>query len=232
MTPHPFKRMIQSIDSIKCMRDTKEKILDTAERLFAEQGFAATSLRQVIGEAQVNVAAVHYHFGSKEDLLDAVVVRKVAPVNEARHAWLDRVVAEAGDRTPGVRQVLEAFLLPTAETANRSPDFVRLMGRMFSEGMMPALVEKHFHATGMRFVDELRRAIPHLSHEELLWRVHFMIGAMSHTLCMAPVLPGLADSSAGMELRMKHLVNFLAAGLCAPATKGLQPAQMGKGKEK
>ena len=73
------------------MTDTKEKILDTAERLIGEQGYAATSLRQIIAEAGVNLAAVHYHFGSKEDLLDAVVVRKAGPVNEARLARLDRV---------------------------------------------------------------------------------------------------------------------------------------------
>ena len=83
------------------MTDTKEKILDTAERLIGEQGYAATSLRQIIAEAGVNLAAVHYHFGSKEDLLDAVVVRKVTPVNEARMAWLERVEAEAGRRPPG-----------------------------------------------------------------------------------------------------------------------------------
>ena len=68
------------------MTETKDKILDTAERLIGERGYAATSLRQIIAEAGVNLAAVHYHFGSKEDLLDAVVARKVTPVNEARIA--------------------------------------------------------------------------------------------------------------------------------------------------
>ena len=67
------------------MNDTKEKILDTAERLIGEQGYAATSLRHIIAQAGVNLAAVHYHFGSKEDLLDAVVARKAAPVNDRAH---------------------------------------------------------------------------------------------------------------------------------------------------
>jgi len=69
------------------MTDTKEKILDTAERLIGEQGYSATSLRHIIAQARVNLAAVHYHFGSKEDLLDAVVARKATPVNDARLAW-------------------------------------------------------------------------------------------------------------------------------------------------
>src|SRR4051794_22896280 len=149
------------------MSDTKEKILDTAERLFAERGYAATSLRQVIAAAKVNTAAVHYHFGTKEDLLDAVVLRKVAPVNAARMAWLERVEAEAGKGPLKVEHVLESFFLPTAETAQRNPEFVRLMGRMLTEGMMPSLVEKHFHGTAMRFVTALRRAIPDLAQEEL-----------------------------------------------------------------
>src|ERR1017187_7739201 len=188
------------------MTDTKEKILDTAERLIGEQGYAATSLRHVIAEAGVNLAAVHYHFnrvqqpflgaemimrhviaeagvnlaavhyhfGSKEGLLDAVVTRKVTPVNLTRLAWLERVETEAGGGPVEVEKILESFLLPTVEVAARSPDFVRLMGQMLAEGMMPRIVEKHFRPTGIRFVTALRRALPGLPEEELLWRGDFM----------------------------------------------------------
>jgi len=202
------------------MSETKDKILDAAERLIGEHGYAATSLRHIIAEAGVNLAAVHYHFGSKEDLLDAVVVRKVTPVNEARIAWLERVEAEAGNRPPEVRGVLEAFLIPTAEAARRSPEFVRLMGQMLAEGMMPGIVEKHFHATGLRFVAALRRALPELPEEELIWRVHFMVGAMAHTMCRAPIFPQMAGDAAGLGPRMQRLVTFLSAGFRAPATAG------------
>src|ERR1019366_7678183 len=202
------------------MTDTKEKILDTAERLIGEQGYAATSLRQIIATAGVNLAAVHYHFGSKEDLLDAVVLRKVTPVNEARIAWLERVEAEAGSGPPEVEKVLESFFLPTAEVAGRNPGFVRLMGRMLMEGMMPRIVERHFQATGVRFVPALRRAIPELPQEELMWRVHFMVGAMAHAMCMVPIFPQLAGDAADMEVRMARLVTFLGAGFRAPATAG------------
>ena len=207
------------------MTDTKDKILNAAERLIGEQGYAATSLRQIIAEAGVNLAAVHYHFGSKEDLLDAVVARKVTPVNEARIARLERVEAEAGNGPPAVETVLESFFLPTAEIANRNPDFVRLMGRLLTEGMMPRLVEKHFHATGLRFVAALRRAIPELPQEELIWRVHFMVGAMAHTMCSAPSFLRMQGDRADFEPRMKRLVTFLSAGFRASPTAG-------KGKER
>jgi AcrR family transcriptional regulator len=202
------------------MTDTKERILDAAERLIGEQGYAATSLRQIIGEAGVNLAAVHYHFGSKEELLDAVVVRKVTPVNEARIARLERVESEAGSGPLEVEKVLESFFIPTAEVASRNPGFVRLMGQMLAEGMMPRIVEKHFHATGLRFVTALRRAVPELPQEELMWRVHFMVGAMAHAMCRAPIFPQMTGDGSDMEPRMKRLVTFLSAGFRAPATAG------------
>src|SRR5215831_15652669 len=206
------------------MKDTKDKILDTAERLIGEQGYAATSLRQIITEAGVNLAAVHYHFGSKEDLLDAVVARKVSPVNEARIAWLERVEAAAEAGVPAVEDVLEAFFLPTAAVAAGNPDFVRLMGRMLTEGMMPRIVEKHFRSTALRFVASLRRAVPDLPQDEMMWRVHFMVGAMAHTMCSAPIFPLMAGDTADMELRMKRLVTFLSAGFRAHATAGREKA--------
>ena len=200
------------------MSDTKERILDTAERLFAERGYAAISLRQVIAAAEVNLAAVHYHFGTKEDLLDAVVLRKVAPVNAARLAWLERIESKAGAGPLRVEDVLESFLLPTAETAQRNPEFVRLMGRMLTEGMMPSLVEKHFQEMVMRFAGALRRAIPNLAQQELMWRVHFMIGATAHALSMKPILAGMESGAPDIESRMRRLVTFLSAGFRAAET--------------
>src|SRR5437763_5037954 len=119
------------------MIDTKQKILDAAERLIAERGYSATSLRHIIAEAGVNLAAIHYHFGSKEDLLDELILRKAGPVNAERLAWLDRLEADAGGRPLPVEAILEAFLIPTAATADADPQFVRVMGRMISEGMLP-----------------------------------------------------------------------------------------------
>src|SRR5664280_629265 len=202
------------------MTDTKDKILDAAERLIGEQGYAGTSLRHIIADAGVNLAAVHYHFGSKEDLLDAVVARKVTPVNDARLAWLDRVEAEAGSGPLKVEKVLESFLIPTAEMTSGNPEFVRLMGRMFTEGMMPRIRERHFRVTSLRFVTALRRAIPELPEEELLWRVHFMVGAMAHTMCIAPLFPQIAGDPADLVPRMQRLVTFLGAGFRAAATAG------------
>jgi len=196
--------------------DTKQKILDTAERLFAEQGYDATSLRQIIAEAGVNLAAVHYHFGSKEELLDELVVRRAVPVNEARIAMLDRLDADASCPQPAVEKVLEAFLLPMSETAVAHPRFVRLMGRLYAEGMMPAITRKHFHGTAIRFLGSLRKALPELPEDELAWRVHFMIGAMAHAMSGVPVFPEAPPPAADFPTRIGRLVTFLGAGFRAP----------------
>lgn len=199
------------------MIDTKQRILDTAERLFGENGYASVSLRQVIAEAEVNIAAVHYHFGSKEGLLDAVLLRKIGPVTKQRMENLDRVLAEAGSKAPCVEKVLEAFLLPTAAVAQSNPTFVKLMGRMITEGMMPQIAEKHFRESGIQFVAALSRGLPHLSQDELMWRVHFMLGAMAHTMTGQPIMSFFAADPVDFSLRLRRLVKFLGAGFRAPA---------------
>src|SRR5437660_5712368 len=99
------------------MIDTKQKILDAAEQLIAGQGYAATSLRQIITAAGVNLASIHDHFGSKEELLDELVRRKAAPVNEKRLRTLDGYAAEAGGGPVPTEKILDAFLTPMAEAA-------------------------------------------------------------------------------------------------------------------
>jgi AcrR family transcriptional regulator len=200
------------------MINTRERLLDTAERLIGEQGYASTSLRQIINEAGVNLAAVHYHFGSKEELLDAVVMRKAGPVNEARLAALHVVEEEAGDGAPDVEKVLASFFLPTADVADKNPQFVRLMGRVYAEGLLSQVVQRHFLPTTGRFLAALRRAVPDLPQEELMWRVHFMVGAMAHTMCGVSIFPGITEGPADYPQRLKRLVTFLSAGFRTPAT--------------
>jgi AcrR family transcriptional regulator len=202
---------------------TKEKILDTAERLIASQGFAGTSLRQIITEAGVNLAAVHYHFGSKEELLDQVIVRKVTAVNEERETRLRQLESEAARGPVPVERILAAFFEPMIETGCRNPQFIQLMGRMIGEGLIPSIVAKHFQPITLRFVEALQRALPELSEGELLWRVQFMFGAMSQAVSGAHILPPPLQSVRGADdfrLTMQRLLVFLSAGVRAPGYSG------------
>jgi AcrR family transcriptional regulator len=196
--------------------DTKQKILDSAERLFAQQGYAATSMRQIITGAGVNLAAIHYHFGSKEELMDELVARKAGPVNVDRMTRLESSLAAAGGKPLAVEEILEALLRPMATVASANEQFVRLMGRLFSEGLMPHIVQKHFRHVMARFVTELSRTLPQLPEQELMWRVHFMMGALSHTMCGSPEFLQILGLNSGFDDRMDRLKRFLTAGMQAP----------------
>jgi AcrR family transcriptional regulator len=195
------------------MIETKDKILDAAERLFGEQGYSETSLRHIIADAGVNLAAIHYHFGSKEDLLLQLVRRRAEPINHARLETLERFEAEAGAQPVPIEKILEAFLAPAANAAIRHPELVRLMGRMHAEGAVPAGIRSEFEPTVRRFIAAASRALPDLPEPELHWRLRASAGAIGFT-----TMETSADSE-DLNHRVKRLIAFLSGGLRAPATE-------------
>jgi len=198
------------------MSETRLKILDTAERLFSEQGYAPVSLRHITAAAGVNLAAIHYHFGSKEELLYELVMRKAAPVNEERLATLQRLREAAGANPLALEDLLEAFLLPAIHTAENSPAFAKLMGRLYGEGLMQEVARKHFGPAAERFLAEMRRTLPDLAEDELSWRLHFMLGAMAYTLAISPLgLLGRTGPESPSRVA-RRIVAFLSGGFRAP----------------
>lgn len=209
--------------------DTKTRILDAAERLFAERGFAATSLRAITAEAGVNLAAVNYHFHSKEALLHAVFARRLGPLSQRRLQMLDEAETRVGRRPPPLEHILEAFAAPTlrlrAELAQSGASFQRLMGRLVSEPgeHVQTIFRDQFAETSVRFQAALAKALPKLPPVDLLWRIHFTIGAMAFTMAGTHILKVLAGDRcdpSDVEGTIRRLVTFLAAGLRAPLTAG------------
>jgi AcrR family transcriptional regulator len=194
------------------MSDTRDRILDTAERLFAEGGYGATSLRSIIAAARVNLAAVHYHFRTKDALLDEVLKRRLEPVNRERLAMLDECEQAGGNAPPPLEGVLRALIEPPLRLA-RDPEyasFVKLMGRVIVDGDA-ALVRRHFGSVLERFLQALQRTFPELPREELLWRGHFTVAILAHTLLGTRNLLGLSG-----EPTTERLVTFLSAGFRTP----------------
>ena len=154
---------------------TRERILNAAERLFADRGFDGTSIRDVTTDAGVNLAAVHYHFGSKEDLLRAVLERVVRPCNAERIRLMDE--ADENPAGPDVASLLRAFIRPEFELARelgpRGTCISRLVGRMFSEPneVVHGIAMDLFSDVGGRFIMGLQRALPDLPAEEVLFRM-------------------------------------------------------------
>lgn len=205
---------------------TKARILDAAETLFMEHGFEATSLRLITAKAGVNLAAVNYHFGSKEELFQSVLTRRLDPMNQARVALLDRYEAQAAPALPPCERILSALLVP-ALTLARDParggaNFLRLLGRAYAD---PAPFIRQFLSVQYapmigRFKDAFARALPHLPRKELSWRLHFIMGALSYTLAGTDALKIIAElnpvETDNDEILLRRLAPFLLAGLTAP----------------
>ncbi len=204
-------------------KDTKKRILDAAERLFASEGFHSTSLRMLTKDAGVNLAAVNYHFGSKEELIKAVIERRLLPLNKLRVKRLQEVRerAQQEDRLPGVRETLLAFFEPTfafRRSGKGAQDFITLVSRSFYEPddtvrtIFMGLVGKLFQL----FYEVLCEAMPGLPKETIYWRLHFTMGAMGQALHMTGVCmlipPGIKPQKDSEEL-LEYFVNFIKSGM-------------------
>jgi AcrR family transcriptional regulator len=198
--------------------DTKTRILDSAEKLFGMNGFESTSLRDITTAADVNLAAINYHFQSKDSLIDAIVARRIEPVNKKRFELL-----EAAGPNPPMEQVLRAFMAPVMLV--KVDAVAPLIGRILSnpELFVERVFHKHLAPVSQRFVEALSKALPELAPSEILWRLHFSVGVMTHTMLWGSILPkitnGVCDIS-DREALVERAVHFVAAGFRAPATKG------------
>jgi AcrR family transcriptional regulator len=181
--------------------------------LFGEKGFDATSLRDITTEADVNLAAVNYHFQSKESLIEATILRAAGPVNDQRLAML-----EAAGPNPTVEQIVEAFVGPVLEQDFES--IAPLMARVLaSPETMRRVFKIHMETLSRRFADAISAALPDLSRAERMFRLHFTAGAMAHTVTRAPMMRDLFGGVLDLQDRkmlIARLVRFAAAGFRAP----------------
>ena len=209
---------------------TKDRILDAAERLFAEKGFAETSLRDITAEAGANLAAVNYHFQSKDALIQAVFARRVGPVNERRLAALDALEAEAAGRPVPLDDLLRAFIRPMLELL-RLPHAARLVGRMFVEpgDLFERFFKEQIASTAERFIAAMRCSLPDVPEIEMYWKFLFAAGAVGHTMAGLRKIKIVSGGRCGIEDvdgLLDRLVAFVGAGFRAPvgpSAKGETP---------
>jgi AcrR family transcriptional regulator len=207
--------------------DTKTRILDAAELLFMEHGFEATSLRSLTSTAGVNLAAVNYHFGTKEELFQAVLTRRLDPMNQERIDLLQKLERDTAGRPMSVEKILSSMLIPALRLARDEKrggkNFLRLLGRAYADPapfIRQFLSQQYVEMIG-RYKEAFLKALPHLSRQELTWRLHFVMGALSYTLAGTDTLKLFAQMAASDkdndELLLQRLAPFLVAGLKAPA---------------
>lgn len=222
--------------------DTKTLILDAAERAFAELGFDAASMRHIIAAAGVNLAAVHYHFGSKGGLIQAVFARRVGPLNAERLELLGKLEAtKPAKKKPPLEPIIRALIEPALKLARDpskgGPDVMRLFGRMIAEPSadLQAMMISQFGEVARRFGIALARACPDLPEPVLIWRFHFMIGTMGHVMCdpskIKAFTQGRCDPSDTEEV-VRQMTSFLAGGFRAPVAKAKSKPANKKGSGK
>jgi AcrR family transcriptional regulator len=196
--------------------DTKSRILDAAETLFIECGYEAMSLRQITSKAEVNLAAVNYHFGSKEALMHAMLSRRLDLLNRERLKLLDRFDALLGARLT-CEHVLGAMFIPalrvSRDTRIGGKAFLRLLGRAYTDpsSFIRDFLGAHYASVSERFFEAFQRALPHLPREELGWRLHFAIGALSGVLAGADTDNLITEFSQGKAMNDLQLIARLAS---------------------
>ena len=204
-------------------QSTKDRILGAAEALFAEGGFSGTSLRQLTQLANVNLAAVNYHFGSKDKLILEVFRRRLDILYRRRAETLDRLLAEHGNDPP-LRAILEGFIHPAmavgAETTAEGSPFVKVLARAFVEYReeLRAFLSDRYGDVNRRFFQAIAAHLQHLDAAEVYARLDFMIGALTYAMADFGVNKRPPEMTADAYWRDKaaRLVAFAEAGLRAP----------------
>jgi AcrR family transcriptional regulator len=199
--------------------NTKDRILGAAESLFAQQGFAGTSLREVTSRADVNIAAVNYHFGSKENLINEVFRRRLDELSERRLSALKT----ASEQSPGdLRAVLAAFIEPALALSldcQGGSAFVRVLARAYAEKdeRLRRFVSEHYGHVMREFSKAVAACLPDLPRDTLGWRLDFVAGALTYAMADFGHNKRLGGSSdqAHCQRAARELVRFAAAGLGA-----------------
>lgn len=202
---------------------TPDRILATAEEMFAEQGYWGVSLRSITRASGVNIAAIHYHFGSKQELLERVFEKRCGPMNDERLRMLAQC-REAPGRPPLLEQILEAYLRPSFIWPG-DPDGARRFLRLRAvlshehETLAADLISRHFNSVSRTFVSAIVAVLPEFSEEEVFWKFQFLLAAQYYTLSnpgrIVSLSGGKCDPS-DAEASLRHMVPFCAAVFRAP----------------
>ncbi|MFL0806913.1 MAG: TetR family transcriptional regulator [Oceanobacter sp.] len=207
-------------------KNTAISILSAAEELFAEKGFAETSLRNITSRAGVNLAAVNYHFGSKKELIQAVFARFLTPFCAELESELNNYQAELDGQRPDLTTLLGLLARTASKVDQDNPDriaiFMRLLGLAYSQGQghLRRFLRNEYGTVFAVYMKLVTEATPELSEQERFWRIHFMLGATVFTLSGAEALTAMAEYDLGEQTDVsqviQRLVPFLSSGFQAP----------------
>ena len=206
--------------------DTKTRILDAAEKLFAERGFSETSLRLITSKAEVNLASVNYHFGSKKELIRAVLARYLDVFMPTAASEIKRL--HLAPEHASLNEIFSALIKPLLEL-NKVRNggtiiFLQLLGRGYieSQGHLRWFITTHYGQHLSTFVQAVSASAPHIPPAEMFWRLHFTLGTIVFTMASADALNEIAASDYGehnnTEAIIRKVIPYMAAGVAVPVT--------------
>lgn len=206
---------------------TRSAILAAAERLYADRGFGDVTLRDIVAEANVNLAAVNYHFGSKDELIAELFVTRSIATNRERLRELKAAEEQGGGRAP-IEIILRALVGPTLRgclgPANQRSTAARFMIRASIESVPPIRRIKNREIDHLRkFAGAMRRALPERSDEEIYWGLHFALAMAHHTIRESERLTKLSDGKCDLddvEGIIERVVGVAAAALTSGKAAG------------
>jgi len=206
---------------------TRERILDAAELLFAAKGFHAVSVRDITGAASVDVALVNYHFGSKQQLFEAVFMRRAEILNVERLRKLEMVLDRAYPKAPSVESIIDAFTHPLLDRSNRGSAgwkawFAIIAQVNNSKDLGSLIMTRFFDPVVQSFIRALQLAMPSCDKRDLYWSYHFLSGALTLTFAETGRIDNLSQGicrSADLDSVHERLVPFISAGFRAVCEK-------------
>lgn len=205
---------------------TAKKIMVAAEALFAEQGFAETTMREITGAAKVNLAAVNYHFGSKKGLISAVAEKYLSPLAQDLNATLEErlVLQEQTIPAEELLEILMRCLLQMGKSKQFAlPVFMRLLELIYMKNQ-DELRDTMIVRYGAQFkplIELIRKDAAIMTDEEFFWRLHFLLGSIVFTLSNFQTLVAIEmrefERIAEVERTLHRMIPVLVAGLQARA---------------
>ena len=201
---------------------TKDRILHAAEELFALQGFATTSLRQVTSRADVNIAAVNYHFGSKENLVNELFRRRMEEMSKQRLAALHQATETAPSQLDAILAAFVEPALAMAQDRHGGGAFIRVIARAYAESndsLRKFLSDQYGHVL-RDFAKAIDACVPGLGKEELYRRLDFLSGALTYAMADFGLIkrPHGVSESTHRARAAKSLIRFAEAGFKANAS--------------
>lgn len=219
---------------------TRRRLIDVATRMFARNGFDGVSVRQITAEANANIGAVNYHFGSKDDLIKEVFHSRAKPMNDMRLSLLDEYEREAGTKPLSIETIVGALIRPAviyaSDSSGEGLDSLRLviLARALPRPFISMVMAEEYDIIFQRFINAMTRALPELSYEEVCWRYDFAIGTLlsatnyfDGTSRIKRITNGLCDP-ADTERVIRELTAFTVGGIMAKRSEPApaQPAEV------